>query len=291
MIEVQGISRIHITLINMDGILGRIDGGIGIALKNPKIVVRVGGCQPFPLDLPFKVPGICIDEDYPEHVGLGHTTQFKLSLAKLASEYNHMNYSIKELARLVKRGSTSGVGIYTFEYGGLVLDGGHSLKVKKEMLPSDFAESPPPSLLLRRNFPWLVYFNIPKGKRVFGKEELEFFRNAKVEGVDMLARVILMELLPSVEERDLEGALDSIQRIQDLGFKKLEVNFQTDEVKSLMREMKNLGFPAGLSSFGPLVYTFVSSRKEGEELVARFGGKLTEPNNEGAKVKWSTTTS
>ncbi len=291
MITVQGLSRIHITLINMDRKLNRVDGGVGIALKEPKIMVSTGNCMDFPLDLDFKVPGICIKEDYPEHVGLGHTTQFRLSLAKLASEYNHLPYTIQELAFKVRRGTTSGIGLYAFSYGGLVLDGGHSLKVKKDVLPSDFADSPPPPLLARMDFPWKVYINIPKGKRVFGREELEFFKSAKPDNVDELSRVVLMGLLPSVAERDLEGALDSIRRIQTLGFKKLEVSLQSDEVKSLMKDMEVAGFPGGLSSFGPLVYTFVSSRREGEELVSRFGGSVVEPNNEGARVRWTTTNS
>ncbi len=291
MIEVRGISRIHITLINMDKKLNRIDGGIGIALKEPRVVVSSGDCIDFPLDLPFKVPRVCVKEDYPEHVGLGHTTQYRLSLARLASEYNHLRYSIQELASIVKRGTTSGVGIYAFQYGGLVLDGGHSLKVKPDLLPSDFSDSPPPPLLARFDFPWTVYVNIPTGRKIFGKEELEFFRRAKVEGVDELSRVILMEFLPSVAERDLTTALDAIGRIQRLGFKKLEVELQSDNVKDIMKSMERVGFPAGLSSFGPLVYTFVSSRREGEELVSRFGGFITEANNEGAKVKWTTTTS
>ncbi|BBG23932.1 beta-ribofuranosylaminobenzene 5'-phosphate synthase family protein [Sulfuracidifex tepidarius] len=291
MIEVQGLSRIHITLINMDRRLNRIDGGVGIALKEPRVVVSTGNCMEFPLDLDFKTPGICVKEDYPEHVGLGHTTQFRLSLAKLASEYNHLPYSVKELASKVKRGTTSGVGIYAFHYGGLVLDGGHSLKVKKDILPSDFADSPPPALLARMDFPWKIYINIPRGKKVFGREELDFFKSAKPENIDELSRVVLMGLLPSVAERDLEGALDSIRRIQTLGFKKLEVSLQSEEVKTLMRNMEIAGFPGGLSSFGPLVYTFLSSRREGEELVSRFGGSVVEPNNEGAKVRWITTNS
>lgn len=287
MLKIIGLSRIHITLIDLDGKFGRVDGGVGISLKYPRIVVRTGNCRKLDLKLPFEVPSFCVEEDFEEHVGLGHTTQYLLTIAKLGAEYNLKNIDVVDLAKLVKRGGTSGVGVYAFKYGGFILDGGHSKKVKNYVGPSDYSSAPPPPLIARYDFPWYVYVNIPvKGRRIFGKEELEAFKNAKVEGTDTLARVILMKLIPSVIEKDLEETLDAIWLIQGLGFKKIEVSLQTDEVKNLMRKLYSKGFPSGISSFGPAIYTFVRSKKEGEELVSLFGGFVTEPNNEGAKVQW-----
>jgi beta-ribofuranosylaminobenzene 5'-phosphate synthase len=190
------------------------------------------------------------------------------------------------MAKIVKRGSTSGIGVYAFEHGGFIVDGGHSKKVKKEALPSDFSESPPPPLVLRTDFPWYIYVKTPNGKRIFGKEELDAFKNAKAEGIDVLSRIVLMEFIPSVLEKDLEGVLDALDRIQGLGFKKIENSLQTDEVKDAMKKMKSKGFPVGLSSFGPSIFTFCNKR-ECEELVSYFGGFYTEPNNTGAKVIWN----
>lgn len=291
MIKIIGLSRIHITLIDLTGDLGRIDGGVGVALKEPKIVVRTGDCERPKISLNLKdivIPKICIDEDYREHVGLGHTTQYLLSIAKLITAYNSLNMNAVELAKLVKRGGTSSVGVYAFAYGGFIVEGGHSKKVKSEALPSDFSEAPPSPLILRTHFPWYIYVNVnEKGKRIFGQEELKVFKNAKIEGVDRLGRVILMKLIPAVLEKDISETLEAIDLIQGLGFKKIEVELQTDEVKELMKRIKSKGYPTGLSSFGPAIYTFVETRREGEELVSYFGGWVTEPNNEGAKVIWS----
>jgi beta-ribofuranosylaminobenzene 5'-phosphate synthase len=287
MLKIIGLSRIHITLLDLEGKYNRLDGSVGVALKKPRIVVSLGDCQEVNLELPFKVPKICIEEDYEPHIGLGRTTQYLLSIAKLAAEYNFKKLSAIELAKLVKRGGTSGVGVYAFEYGGFIVDGGHSKKVKNTPLPSDYSTAPPPPLIARFNFPWYIYINIPeKGRRIFGNEELKIFKEVKLEGVDTLARIVLIELIPSVAERDLEGVLDAIDKIQYLGLKKVEVMLQSDEVKDLMRKLRSKGFPAGLSSFGPTIYTFVRSKREGEELVSLFGGIVTEPNNEGAKVLW-----
>ncbi|GAA5418864.1 beta-ribofuranosylaminobenzene 5'-phosphate synthase family protein [Sulfurisphaera tokodaii] len=287
MIKIIGLSRIHITLIDLEGKFGRLDGGIGVALKYPRIVLRSGNCIKPNITLPFKIPDYCIEEDFEEHIGLGHTTQFLLSVAKLGAEYNLKNIDVVELAKLVKRGGTSGVGVYAFKHGGFIVDGGHSKKIKKEILPSDYSTVSPPPLIARYDFPWYIYVNIPKeGRKIYGKSELEIFKNAKVEGIDTLTRIIFMKLIPAVIENDLEEALEAIGLIQNLGFKKLEVSLQTEEVKMLMKQLYQKGYYSGISSFGPAVYTFVRSRREGEELVSYFGGFVTEPNNEGAKVLW-----
>lgn len=286
MLRIIGLSRIHITLFDLEGKHGRIDGGMGVALREPKIVLRTGNCSTTDIQTLGPI-SYCIEEDYEAHVGLGRTTQFNMALAKLGAEYNMKRLNAIELAKLVKRGGTSGVGVHLFERGGLVVEGGHSLKVKNRVLPSDYSEAPPPPLLIRRDFPWMIYAVIPEGKRVFGTTEKKMFESYKPQGTDELARVVLMEFIPSVVERELEGALDALWKIQCLGFKKVEVENQTDKVKDFMRKLYARGFPSGLSSFGPTIFTFVSTRREGEELISSFGGWVSEPNNEGARVEWS----
>ncbi|BBD72530.1 beta-ribofuranosylaminobenzene 5'-phosphate synthase [Sulfodiicoccus acidiphilus] len=290
MLKVVGISRLHVTLLDLEGKWGRLDGGVGIALERPRVVVRIGECAP-PIQPPFQVPGVCLDEDYEPHVGLGHTTQLALAVAKASAEFNGVPMDSVRLARLVGRGSTSGVGVHAFQWGGMVLDGGHSVKVKPTPSPSDYSSAPPPPLLARFRFPWKLYVNIPsRGRRIFGEEERAAFR-ARVEGTAELARVVLMGLLPSVVEEDVEEALRSIDAIQSLGFKRVEWLLQSEEVRSLASSMRTRGFYVGLSSFGPAIYTFLSSEREGRELISTFGGFVTEPNNRGAKVEWSTTNS
>ncbi len=287
MLEVVGLSRIHITLIDLEGKYGRVDGGVGVALSEPRIRVTIGSCSEPPEWVPFPIPGYCVLEDYEEHVGLGHTTQFRLALAKLSAEYNFKRLSAVELARLVKRGGTSGVGVHVFELGGLVVDGGHSTKVKPQALPSDYSDAPPPPLIARFDFPWNVYVLTPeKGRRVFGEEERKAFADFKQSDAGEVARVVFMKLVPAVAERDISEALEAISLIQGMGFKRLEWSLQDEVVNEIAREARSRGFVLGLSSFGPTVYTFVATRREGEELISLFGGKVVEPNNTGARVIW-----
>ncbi|QKQ99287.1 beta-ribofuranosylaminobenzene 5'-phosphate synthase [Metallosphaera tengchongensis] len=286
MLRIIGLSRIHITLFDMEGKHGRIDGGMGIGLKRPRIVLRSGDCTNLNIR-GLSTVSFCIEEDYEEHIGLGHTTQFLLSAAKLHSELNLEKMSAVELASKVGRGGTSGVGVHLFDNGGFVVDGGHSTRIKHIPLPSDFSNAPPPPLLLRVNFPWYIYVNVPNGGKIFGSTELDIFRKYSPSQIGELTRVVLMEFIPSVVEKDISSALDGLWKIQGLGFKKVEVELQSNEVKDMMIKLYKNGFPSGLSSFGPAIFTFTATRREGEELVSRFGGWLTEPNNRGVDVEWS----
>jgi len=96
-----------------------------------------------------------------------------------------------------------------------------------------------------------------------------------------------MGLLPSVAEGDLSGVLESVERIQSLGFKRVEWRLQSDQVRELAKAMSSRGFAVGLSSFGPALYTFPSTEREGRELESTFGGFVTYPNNMGARTVWN----
>ncbi len=40
-IEIKAPSRLHITLIDLNGALGRVDGGVGLTLDSPALRIRV----------------------------------------------------------------------------------------------------------------------------------------------------------------------------------------------------------------------------------------------------------
>ena len=148
-------SRLHMSLIDLNASIGRVDGGIGLAIKEPKIVLEAreserlivkGGRESIreraeivakkvieAFNIKEKIE-MTIREDYPSHVGLGSGTQISLAVAKAIAEIYDFNYSVRELARIVGRGGTSGIGVAAFEGGGFILDGGHSTKEKPEWL-------------------------------------------------------------------------------------------------------------------------------------------------------------
>ena len=74
----------------------------------------------------------------------------------------------------------------------------------------------------------------------------------------------------------------AVNRIQELGFKKVEVGLQPPLVQELMAKMREAGAAcAGLSSFGPTVYAIADSGARDIEAAARevmgdIGGRSTD---------------
>ena len=138
-------SRLHFTLVDMNGQLGRIDGGLGIALEQPgiafdfcshghanvrggdarlrKFVMRelIASSELLDVDPALQ---IVIRETIPPHHGLGSVTQWRLSLLAALNHCFDLNLSQSKLAEISTRGGTSSIGIGAFQWGGLLLDGG-----------------------------------------------------------------------------------------------------------------------------------------------------------------------
>ena len=258
-VTVTSPSRLHFTLIDLNGELGRVDAGIGVALNEPSLKIRVSRIDSeSETENPVEVLPILkrireriepelkysykveILRALPHHVGLGSRTQLSLSVAKAISVLEHRDFTTYELAKLVGRGGTSGIGTAAFDHGGFILDGGHLFRrgggrgagVKHSFLPSSASEVPPPPVLFQHPLPedWFFVLAIPHVKRgAHGSEEIEIFkRNCPIRAteVEKLCRLILMRILPSVIERDIYTFGESLSMIQQIGFKKIEVGLQ-----------------------------------------------------------------
>ena len=123
-VKIETGSRLHFALMDMTGDMGRVDGGIGLALKDPRIVIEAeihkgisSDAQAplveatiqklrerYELDSGMKVHVI---DSYPAHVGLGSSTQFILSVATAYMRLNNKKVGARELAGLLGRGGTS----------------------------------------------------------------------------------------------------------------------------------------------------------------------------------------
>ncbi len=300
-------SRIHITLIDLNGEIGRIDGGIGIALSEPKMVVEVEESEGLHVSgflrerakkvaekvlkkLNLKGARINVKEAYEEHIGLGSGTQLSLAIAKGICEVYGIEKSVYDLARMVGRGGTSGIGVNAFNYGGFILDAGHSKKIKKDFLPSSASKAPPPKILIRYDFPWDVVLVIPKNKtKVYGGREVDIFRKycpIPIEDVRKLSHIILMKVLPSIVEEDIESFGSAINEIQNIGFKKIEVQLQNNDVKNILKICQENSYGAGLSSFGPTIYCIAEKEivdiLKGDKRIEKI--IVAKPKNKGADV-------
>ena len=318
-------SRLHLTLIDMHGGSGRVDGSVGITLDEPGILVEVRqspvlevhGCSSVTQDRILHTArhvlkslhaggnvSITIREDYPSHIGLGSGTQLMLAIARGVAEIYGRSLTVKELALLVSRGGTSGIGTAAFELGGFIIDGGHTFGQgcqKSEFRPSAASLGiRPPPVIVHHEFPpdWRILLampDLPAGAS--GMRETDIFKTCcpvPLEDVQAICHEILMRMLPGIIERDIELFGSSINAIQGLGFKKVELGLQPKQIPDLLEIMRSSGAAcAGMSSFGPTVYAIDDSDMRGVEQAARSfmndhgGGTtlITSARNKGASVR------
>lgn len=313
MIQVVTPSRLHITLIDLNGALGRIDGGVGLTLDYPSIRINakkdtqlsVSGTTEFAERIrsaasavltQYNINGVAIDvvQEYPNHVGLGSGTQVALAVGTAISELYDLNLNPTTIAKFTGRGGTSGIGVAAYELGGFLVDGGH--KGKTEFLPSSASgKFGPGPIIAHHDFPdWTIVLAIPNLRGASDKREIDIFQKQcplPLNEVQELCHVILMEMLPAVVEHDIESFGHSINRVQMIGFKRRELELQPfcAHLVQFMRENGAIG--AGMSSFGPVVYGITDGRQLQKAVQSylndSIGGKVREvkAQNTGAYVQ------
>jgi len=322
-IKVKTPSRLHFTLIDLNGSLGRIDGGIGVTLNYPNVIIEaenadnivvVGEKRELAESIARKAidkisPGsgikIRVESTIPEHVGLGSKTQLSLAIATAINRISGSDFSVRELVRIVNRAGTSGIGVAAFERGGFILDSGHTFgpgKQKERFSPSSASLAPPAPLIMRQDVPedWFFVIGIPNvDKGAHGAREVEIFEKfcpVPLREVEKLSHLILMKTLPALMEKDIKTFGNSLYEMQKIGFKKVEVALQDPVIKKLMNFMMAKGaYGSGVSSFGPAVYGLVSGIEVAEKLSLETDSFLKKHtgggvfvsgvNNNGAEVK------
>ncbi|OQD59334.1 ribofuranosylaminobenzene 5`-phosphate synthase [Methanobrevibacter arboriphilus JCM 13429 = DSM 1125] len=293
-------SRLHMTLIDLNGSYGRADGGIGLTINKPNFTLRCDYSESgISIDFNEKITDeeirkeafkkismsaekviskynfdegfhFTVEEAYPPHSGLGSGTQMSLATAKLICEFNEKKVDSIQLGSILGRGGSSGIGMGAFDYGGFVVDGGHDLKDKGgSVLPSSVNPAKPPQLIGRYDFPedWEIVVAISDADTtVTGMKEDDIFEKycpVPKNDVEKLSHIIFMNLIPFLLEKNIESVGDSINIIQKLGFKNIEVSRQSQNVRDLMDNMRQFGaYGVGMSSFGPAIYGLIDKHNQ-----------------------------
>lgn len=291
---IKSPSRLHLGLIDMNGSYGRLDGGIGLAIQDPNFCLygesaENGIAIDFNENYEFsdEIRNECVkkitdaaqkvikyydvdegfyfrvDKAFPPHSGLGSGTQIALSTGKLITEHIGQESNGVSLGKITGRGGTSGIGVFAFDHGGFIVDGGHSKKEKDSFLPSSASKANPPQLFGRYEFPdeWGVLLVILKSDvSVNGQKEVNIFQEycpIDTQEVELYSHLVFMNLIPFLIEKDLPCFGNIINKIQTIGFKNIEVSLQSDNIKNLMKKLREIGaYAVGMSSFGPTVYSF-----------------------------------
>lgn len=317
-VRIRTPARLHFGIVDLGGELGRLFGSVGIAIDEPNCVLEV---RPF-RDLRVSGPGaerakklaerflshyglrggckISIESSIPGHVGLGSGTQLALAIAKALSEIYSIKATVRELALVMGRGSVSGIGTGAFEKGGFLVDGGKLMKGRGE---GPWKGVPP--IIFNHSFPddWMFVVAIPNVSRgLSGVNEERAFMNLppiSSEAAGKACRLVLMRMLPSVIEGDIQGFGHTLTQLQTLTgdcFSSVQGGrYCHPTVKECVELMLKQGaYGAGQSSWGPATYGLVRGLEQAERVkgtlevfIEKTGGKVfhARADNEGAKVQ------
>ncbi len=303
MVRVIATARLHLGMVDPVGIEGRRGICVGLSIQEPKVIIEVSRSfeseylkDPIVVDVLNRLKtfynididniSIKIVRKIPNHVGLGSTTQTKLAIAVSILELFNIRYSIENLSKILGRGEISGVGIYTFKYGGFVVDSG---KKSSDDIPK---------LITRLEFPedWYIIVAIPPGKGPDEISEHKLFKlNYPKDVVKELSFILFNKIIPSILDKDFEMFCEGLEEFQkNVG--KIFSNIQggifskySQKVVNMLKEFSVKGI--GQSSWGPTVYAFIDDFDRGLEIVYKLRSVgiysfLTTANNRGAVIEY-----
>ncbi len=284
---VESSARLHLGVLDLRGERGRWFGGLGAAAASPSVLVSVRRADAVTAegedaaraetfarrflahhDLPGGVV-VRVHRALPPHAGLGSGTQLALSVARAIAELHGVDARASELARAVGRARRSAIGTWTFERGGLVVEGGRH--------PDRDACGP---LVANLPFPssWrcvLVVPDAPPGLN--GPEEeaaLAALPAPSERDVERVAHIVLMALLPALADGDLPAfgqTLGEIQTVTGRWFATVQGGaFAQGPSAEMVRRLRDWGaVGVGQSSWGPAVYGLVEGEEAGLRLADR----------------------
>lgn len=311
-VTVKTPARLHLGLIDMNGDLGRLFGGLGVGIDRPNVVVEVKDSKKYlvegkEVDLANTIVkrflstfgadakvAVKVVESIPSHVGLGSGTQLSLALSSALARLFAVKVSVPELATVMGRAKRTSVGTTIFQRGGFVVDGGKNQKTNCF-----------PPLIYRQPFPsqWRFVVAVPNSKEgLSNSQENHAFQELdamSAKDVGQICRLVMLKLLPALAEKDIEAFGDAMTKIQVLTgnhFAQAQGGtFSSVEGAKCVEFMKRMGaYGVGQSSWGPALYAVVErdqakslQRKVEAYLRGSVGGYafVARPNNHGATIR------
>ncbi len=290
---VEAPGRLHMGVLDLRGSLGRRFGGLGAAAPVPPLlvsaccsggeeVVAVGADAERAADFARRTLAhhaiqcglrVEVHRSLPRHAGLGSGTQLALAVARAIAELLELDTSVQSLAHAVGRTRRSGVGMWVFDDGGLVVEGGRR---------TGHGAAP---LLARLPFPssWRCVVVIPDGAGMSGRTEEAAFEAipAPAAGdVERVAHHVLMGLLPALAERDLPAfgtALAQIQRITGDWFATVQGGTFSTASQPIIERLTSLGVHGvGQSSWGPTVFGIVDGDETAQAVIDEVALGITD---------------
>ena len=292
-------SRLHMGFFDLNGSTGRMYGSLGVAINTPCTQIEVVKsdkkfieCNDInaseniekiveSLKITHKITqdfSVKVNQSILEHTGLGSGTQMALAIGAGLNRLFNLGLTVPQIAAVTLRGNRSGIGIGTFEHGGLVIDGGRG-----------HAKAPPP-IIARHDFPpeWpilLIMDNAEQGAH--GAQELIAFDSlpkAGLETAQTLAHSVLMQALPALVERDyveFSRAIYKLQRATGEYCAPAQGGiFKSKSVAEVLNYLyQNNVLCAGQSSWGPTGFAVFKDDLSANAMLALLQQQFSKYNN------------
>jgi beta-RFAP synthase len=299
----------------MSGDLGRIHGSVGVAIQEPRIVLKASHAPALKAkgkrserileyaDIILKNAGINqgvefeLVSDIPEHEGFGSGTQLALAVGSAISKLYDLNLSVEDIALKLDRSKRSGVGTQIFKHGGFVVDGGHRTDKPNSIPPLVFHSDIPEN--------WSFVIGVPEIKNPFSgemeKRAFKMFEPPPKDLIGEVARLVLIKMIPSIIENDIKAFGEAMTEI-DYKFGEYWLNIQGGRFSHPLIEagiefiIKSGAYGVGQSSWGPAFYGLVDGEEEAKRVTeglrkflnieGRHGSAFyTKADNKGSKIR------
>lgn len=282
-------ARLHLGFLDLSGDAARRFGSLGLPLSEPETVVRLSRAHDTSAEGPDAARAgehlkrlcahlgirtghrLVVEQAIPPHAGLGSGTQIAIAVAAALRTLHRLPLDTAADAILLGRGERSGIGIASFESGGVIVDAGKD----------DSGRQPP--VVARLPFPddWRVILILDHDRNgIHGAEEIEAFRALPpfpAATAGEICRHVLMGVMPALVERDLPAfgaAITTIQSLIGAYFAPAQGGiFTSRRVEDVARRLAAAGATGiGQSSWGPTGFVFAPAMQA--EAIVRAAGAL-----------------
>jgi beta-RFAP synthase len=308
--RVIATARLHFGFLDPSGRGKQPFGSFGLSLDRPRTSLKLAPARTFQASGPerelalrclqrlLQSSGINaayrlhIEEAIPSHAGLGSGTQLALAVGSALAALEGLALDSREIATRLGRGARSGIGIATFQHGGVVLDSGP----KDGRLPELVSRVP-----FSADWRVLLIFD-PDTTGLAGPSELSAFEalpDFPEKDSEELRRSVTQGALPALAAGNFAAFCEHIGRLQtQMGayFGPSQGGACTSaRVGAALDWLRHQGLIGlGQSSWGPTGFAFVASEAEGEALLSKLRAghphlkfDLARGRNEGAKIETS----
>lgn len=313
-VTVDAPARIHLTVLDMNRFSPSRPGGGGIGFAIQLTCSVSAACIPHGFEIDYSRPAIirhfatvfsaavgysggfrirARDHEH-KHVGLGSTSTIMIALATALNKAIGSPLMPDQLRKLigynyveetadgqVAFGFETGVGPAVSIHGGMAVMGDELALVYHHSFAADA----------------MVYIVIPPTDiSSAGTKEFDLLMN-KARMLDyrdreLKAYLIMMDLIPALEQGDLVKAGNVIWEIEFRGSKRAEVEHHSFEIYHYMSRLREAGLEfVGMSSVGPSIAVITRRpREEVEKILGPMGltcAIATKIDNEGLKISYS----